>query len=74
MRKIDMIIERMSPFDGSVNKIGIPMDEEEFNKAYNKWQTGVTVQKAFPELTADQREFIMTGITPEQWDNFIIGE
>jgi hypothetical protein len=26
------------------------------------------IQDAFPDLTADQREFIMTGITPEEWD------
>jgi hypothetical protein len=22
-----------------------------------------------PELTADEREFIMTGVTPDEWDN-----
>lgn len=26
------------------------------------------VQNAFPELTADQREFLLTGATPEEWD------
>lgn len=26
------------------------------------------IQDAFPHLDADDREFIMTGITPEEWD------
>lgn len=25
-------------------------------------------QDAFPDLDADHREFLMTGITPEEWD------
>tara|TARA_R100000773_G_C4199947_1_gene102780 strand:- start:762 stop:974 length:213 start_codon:yes stop_codon:yes gene_type:complete len=27
------------------------------------------IQDAFPNLSADEREFIKTGITPEEWDN-----
>lgn len=26
------------------------------------------IQDAFSELTDDEREFLMTGMTPEQWD------
>jgi hypothetical protein len=26
------------------------------------------VQDAFPQLDADQREFLISGITPEEWD------
>lgn len=63
-----MILKRVSPFDGSINEMEINMGEEEFNEAYNEWQAGVLVQNAFPQLTTDQREFIMTGITPTQWD------
>jgi hypothetical protein len=31
------------------------------------WQKGVLIQDAMPNLSADDREFIMTGITPEEW-------
>lgn len=30
---------------------------------------GTLIQDAFPFLNADQREFILTGICPECWDN-----
>ncbi|MCI0558668.1 MAG: hypothetical protein MN733_09245 [Nitrososphaera sp.] len=32
------------------------------------WLThGLPIQDAMPELTDEQREFIMTGITPDEW-------
>jgi len=34
---------------------------------YDLWQGGELIQKAMPNLTADEREFLMTGITPEEW-------
>jgi hypothetical protein len=33
-----------------------------------EWCTGVVIQKAMPHLSADDREFIMTGIGPSEWD------
>jgi len=35
---------------------------------YEAWQCGMVIQKAMPYLTPDEREFLMTGITPEEWD------
>jgi hypothetical protein len=32
------------------------------------WQGGQLIQKALPHLTPDEREFLMTGITPEEWN------
>jgi len=32
------------------------------------WANGALIQNAMPNLTADEREFIMTGITPDEWD------
>lgn len=29
---------------------------------------GVHIQDAMPNLTAEEREFLMTGITKEEWD------
>jgi hypothetical protein len=34
---------------------------------YMRWKNGALVQNAFPNLTPDQREFLMTGATPAQW-------
>jgi hypothetical protein len=33
------------------------------------WEEGgMLIQEAMPNLSADDREFIKTGITPEEWD------
>ena len=33
-----------------------------------EWESGALIQSVMPHLSADDREFIMTGITPEEWD------
>ena len=35
------------------------------------WEEGTLIQNAMPNLTSDQREFIMTGITKDEWDNLM---
>jgi hypothetical protein len=31
-------------------------------KAYKEWQAGKLIQEAFPQLTADQREFLISRV------------
>ncbi len=40
---------------------------------WHDYLKGKTIQDAFPYLSADDREFLLTGITPEEWDA-IFGE
>jgi len=32
------------------------------------WSGGALIQDAFPYLDNEEREFILTGITPAEWD------
>lgn len=46
--------------------------QDEFEKRLTYYLNNpVLIQDAFPELDNNQREFIKTGITPEEWDKFI---
>jgi hypothetical protein len=36
--------------------------------ALNNWRAGVLIQRAFPNMTADQREMLITGTHPECWE------
>jgi len=38
-----------------------------FDDCYVAWSEGANIQDAFPMLNQDQREFIKTGLTPEDW-------
>jgi len=61
-------VTRESSLDGKIRTMEIPLTEAEFATAWWKWYNGnVLIQDAFPTLTPDQREFIKTGITEEQW-------
>jgi hypothetical protein len=60
-----MKITRQSPFSGKVNTMDIPVTQEQFDR----WQRGELIQDAMSNLSAGEREFIMTGITPEEWDD-----
>lgn len=36
--------------------------------AYNRWRSGELIQDAFPRLAKDQRELLISGVTPEAWE------
>ena len=59
-----MLIERKSTLSGSVNVMDIDVTPMQVAS----WEQGELVQNAMPNLSADEREFIMTGITPTEWD------
>ena len=60
-----MLITRTSPFSGNTNSMEIEVTQEQLSS----WESGVLIQNAMPNLSADEREFIMTGITPEERDS-----
>jgi len=60
-----MKITRIDPFTKKENTMELDITQDQLDA----WQNGTLIQDAFPELNADQREFIMTGITAESWDN-----
>ena len=33
-----------------------------------KWRGGMLIQDAMPNLSDDEREFFLSGITPEEWE------
>lgn len=59
-----MIITRTSTLSGHTSSMDIDVTLEQVAS----WEQGELVQNAMPDLSADEREFIMTGITPTEWD------
>ena len=37
--------------------------------AWKGWQDGIMIQDAFPSLDKEQREFLITGLTPAEWSH-----
>lgn len=65
-----MIVTRMSMLSGITRTRDLPITEEQAQKYYN----GAMVQYAFPHLSEDDREFIISGITAEEWDALTKGD
>lgn len=59
-----MIITRRSPRTGETNQMDLDITDQQFEY----WIAGANIQDAFPNLTATEREFILTGYTAEDWD------
>lgn len=58
-----MLIERVSQATGVFHTMEIPVTQEQLNA----FSQGMLIQRAMPNLSEDEREFIMTGITAEEW-------
>lgn len=43
--------------------------EAEALEAWRSGRDGRLIQIAFPNLSADDREFLLTGSTPEEWES-----
>lgn len=64
-----MIITRTSKLSGVTR-------QQEIAVTYNQlkaWENGELIQNAMPNLTPDEREFIQTGITADEWDKLFEG-
>ena len=60
-----MLIKRRSMLSMEVHEMEINVTPEQIER----WERGMLIQDAMPHLTADEREFIKTGITKEEWDD-----
>ena len=60
-----MEITRKSMLSGVVRTRELPVTQKQMD-IYER--TDEKIQDVFPELSAGDREFIMTGITDEEWD------
>jgi hypothetical protein len=58
-----MRIKRKSRITGKVHEMNLNINQEHLDR----WNNGMPIQQAMPHLSADEREFLMTGITPEEW-------
>jgi len=68
-----MKITRKSLITGITHTRDIPVDINKYNDWIDRCASGKTgsIQREFPELSPGDREFIKTGITPEEWDAWL---
>ncbi len=62
-------VTRQSILSKKYNTMELPITQENLDR----YDTvgGLHVQNAFPHLDADQREFLINGVTPDEWKHYI---
>lgn len=63
-------VTRESPITGSMVSMFIPTTQEKVDQwiKWNRSEGTPLVHEYFPELTKGQREFLLTGIPPNEWE------
>ena len=59
-----IIVTRTSEYSGITRSLPLEITKEQILKYSN----GAFIQDAFPNLNDDEREFIKSGITSEEWE------
>ena len=65
-----MQIIRRSPITGQINVREIPVTHDQLVA----WQNGELIQHAMPNISADDREFILNGFLSSEFDELHDGE
>jgi hypothetical protein len=65
-----MLITRQSPYTGITASIEIPVTQSQFDM----WRQGTPIQTAMPDVSPDDREFIVTGLTASDWEDMMKDE
>lgn len=61
-------VTKTSPFTGNTHTLEIPCTVEQLERFARG--EGL-IQNIMPDVPSELREFLMTGITPEEWDKFL---
>lgn len=64
-----MFITKKSIITGIERTLDLDVTQDQIDAWYN----GMLIQDAMPNLSPEDREFIMTGITSDEWDEYLKG-
>tara|TARA_Y100000310_G_scaffold302746_1_gene340457 strand:+ start:468 stop:704 length:237 start_codon:yes stop_codon:yes gene_type:complete len=60
--------ENTSILSGDTTTMTFECSEVELHEGFHRYDGGELLQDAFPFLNAGEREFLKTGITPQEWE------
>lgn len=63
-----MQVKMKSVISGKEHTLDLDITTDQLERFMNE---GIPVEKAFPNLSKQEREFLLTGITPDEWKEHI---
>lgn len=65
-----MIVSQTNMITGKKNQMDLPVTTQQIER----WIAGELIQNVMPELSIEAREFLKTGILPEEWNKMFLTE
>lgn len=63
-----MLIVRTSQISKKESAMDLDITQDQLNRVNLRYTTGELIQNIVPNLSMEEREFLMTGITPKEWN------
>ena len=63
-----MLITRISQISKTHNSMELDITYEQLDRVNNRHLSKELIQNIVPNLTKEEREFLITGITPKEWN------
>jgi len=64
-------LTKVSRLTKKTNTVVLRISQEDYDRGMQEWNAGAMIQYAFPTLSSTEREFVLSGITPDEWDHFL---
>lgn len=66
--KNTIFVTGICPFDSMTKEHELNISPDLWIVGIDKYQTGATMQDAFPTMSPSDREFLISGFTPTEWN------
>lgn len=66
-----MLITKNNPMTGKNVTLEVPITPKEYEEIQNRFVTGKYIQDIVPDLQACYREFLISGIDPDSWEEYV---
>jgi hypothetical protein len=63
-----MLVTKTSQISKTESTMDLDITQDQLNRINLRYNTGELIQNIVPNLSMEEREFLMTGITPKEWN------
>jgi len=63
-----MLVTKTSQISKTESTLDLDITQDQLNRVNLRYTTGELIQNIVPNLSMEEREFLITGITPKEWN------
>lgn len=66
--KFKMLVTKTSQLAKTESTLDLDITQDQLNRVNLRYTTGELIQNIVPNLSVEEREFLISGITPTEWN------